>query len=390
MKDYKKLYEDALERARKLYDSSEYVCEMDSYATIFPELKESEDERNKKIKQEVIEMLHYYHSKSPCFIPPQFSLEETLTWLEKQGEQKEIETTPIFRIGDILKRKGKDYIFIVDRIQGGYYHCDHNAGAFFPIEKQDNWELVEQKPTDKIETKFKVGDWITNGDYTWKIVEVKPLDYILQSQDGNIVDDTISYVDEQFHSFTIEDAKEGDVLATTYFIFIFKNIDSDNGVHYYCQYETSPHENDNQFDIALPQSLMGRVGNSNYSPATKEQRDLLFQKMKEAGYEWDADKKELKKIKPFDKYEGLTSFERALADICEGWLGMEIGWKQYIKNSADILLNNYLKKWNKEDEEQLDRAIYMMEQLGMTKSWDDVYNWLKALKDRIIPQQKRK
>ena len=30
-------------------------------------------------------------------------------------------------------------------------------------------------------------------------------------------------------------------------------------------------------------------------PATKEQRDLLFAKMKEAGYEWDADKKELKK-----------------------------------------------------------------------------------------------
>ena len=31
-------------------------------------------------------------------------------------------------------------------------------------------------------------------------------------------------------------------------------------------------------------------------PATKEQRDLLFSKMKEAGYEWDADKKELRKI----------------------------------------------------------------------------------------------
>ena len=33
-------------------------------------------------------------------------------------------------------------------------------------------------------------------------------------------------------------------------------------------------------------------------PATKEQRDLLFRKMKEAGYEWDADKKELRKIQP--------------------------------------------------------------------------------------------
>jgi hypothetical protein len=30
-----------------------------------------------------------------------------------------------------------------------------------------------------------------------------------------------------------------------------------------------------------------------FYPATKEQRDLLFQKMKEAGYEWDSNKKEL-------------------------------------------------------------------------------------------------
>jgi hypothetical protein len=32
-------------------------------------------------------------------------------------------------------------------------------------------------------------------------------------------------------------------------------------------------------------------------PATKEQRDILFSKMKEAGYEWNAKKKELKKEK---------------------------------------------------------------------------------------------
>ena len=33
-----------------------------------------------------------------------------------------------------------------------------------------------------------------------------------------------------------------------------------------------------------------------YVPATKEQRDFLFRKMKEAGYEWDATKKQLKKL----------------------------------------------------------------------------------------------
>lgn len=36
--------------------------------------------------------------------------------------------------------------------------------------------------------------------------------------------------------------------------------------------------------------------------------------------------------------------------------------------------------WSEEDKKQLERAIYMMEQLNMTKSWDDVYNWLKSLK----------
>lgn len=72
-------------------------------------------------------------------------------WDANEKELKKIvqetEPTPIFRVGDTLKRKGKDYTFIVYRIQGGYYHCYHSNGAFFPIEEQDNWELVEPKHT---------------------------------------------------------------------------------------------------------------------------------------------------------------------------------------------------------------------------------------------------
>jgi len=37
---------------------------------------------------------------------------------------------------------------------------------------------------------------------------------------------------------------------------------------------------------------------------------------------------------------------------------------------------------SKEDKNMLDRAIYMMEQLDMTQSWDDVYGWLKSLKTK--------
>ena len=62
----------------------------------------------------------------------------------KDGKIVEIETQETkFKVGDVLRKKGKDYTFTVDRIQGGYYHCDHNKGAFFPIEEQDKWELTE-------------------------------------------------------------------------------------------------------------------------------------------------------------------------------------------------------------------------------------------------------
>ena len=52
------------------------------------------------------------------------------------------------------------------------------------------------------------------------------------------------------------------------------------------------------------------------------------------------------KVKPFDKYEGLTDFERTLTDICIGWIGEEIGWKQYIKDNADALLEIAAKKFS--------------------------------------------
>ena len=58
------------------------------------------------------------------------------------------------------------------------------------------------------------------------------------------------------------------------------------------------------------------------------------------------EQKPAEKIEPFDKYEGLTDFERTLADICIGWIGEEFGWKQYIKDNADVLLKIAVEKFN--------------------------------------------
>ena len=178
-----------------------------------------------------------------------------------------------------------------------YWHNVEIDSILAWLEKQG-----ENKPTDEVEPKFKIDDWIVGNEGIFKVTQYEDeYGYELTDTTGCVVYFVSpDYVESNFHLWTIQDAKDGDVLATENFIFIFKNIDNGNGVHYYCQYEISKHENDNQFDIALPQSLMGRVGNSisHYSPATKEQRDLLFQKMKEAGYEWDAQKKEVKKTEP--------------------------------------------------------------------------------------------
>jgi hypothetical protein len=161
------------------------------------------------------------------------------------------------------------------------------------VYKTDDGEVITYSKSEGykvIEPKFKVGDWITNGDYTWKIVEIKPLDYILQSQDGNIVDDTISHVDEQFHSFTIQDAKEGDVLVDED-INVIGIFEGTEGMCWHSKI---------YYSYATKELYGIECGGSHQKefakPATKEQRDTLMKAMADAGYAFDFAKKELKKI----------------------------------------------------------------------------------------------
>lgn len=101
-------------------------------------------------------------------------------------------------------------------------------------------------------------------------------------------------------------------------------------------------------------------------PATKEQRDLLFQKMKEAGYMWDTEKKKLKKI---DK-ENLTEFEIAVKNVMEE--AIEAGDTHNLKADAEKLIfytNKYaqatfLTRWYwKRKMEKLVKGIDVLKEL---------------------------
>lgn len=98
--------------------------------------------------------------------------------------------------------------------------------------------------------------------------------------------------DNNAHLWTIQDARNGDVLFTSstasHETFIFKNIDEKGNAKCYFAYDSEDGFREGKYHF------IGRV--TKCKPSTKEQHDILFQKMKEAGYEWDAEKKELIKI----------------------------------------------------------------------------------------------
>lgn len=112
----------------------------------FPELRESEDERIRKLLISGMKNLKY-----SCETFASVPIKDVIDWLEKQGEQK-----PRYSIGDVLcdkscttlNKDAQSNFEIVD-IRNGLYICDK---GFFPISQQDEYELVakkiEQKPAE--------------------------------------------------------------------------------------------------------------------------------------------------------------------------------------------------------------------------------------------------
>lgn len=158
------------------------------------------------------------------------------------------------------------------------------------------WD-AETKTLEKLEkSSFHKGDWVVNkfGD-SWHIDSLDKKNYQVSDGKGNYNYFPISKQDEM-HLWTIQDAKDGDIICYRDEISLYKNeIENCNkqdttfgGFVYYCCY-------DGKRFITNSFYLLTGQDEIDIYPATKEQRDLLFQKMKEAGYEWDTKKKELKK-----------------------------------------------------------------------------------------------
>lgn len=66
-----------------------------------------------------------------------------IAWLEKQGEQKPADKVePKFKVGQTIKKEDFNPRFPIVKIEDGFYYND--MGDHFPFTDQDNWKLVEQ------------------------------------------------------------------------------------------------------------------------------------------------------------------------------------------------------------------------------------------------------
>ncbi len=142
---------------------------------------------------------------------------------------------------------------------------------------------------DERQSRFKVGDWIVQefGDTNEVslITEIIGDDYIL-----DIGKWPIAKADTYARLWTIEDAKEGDILVDNSFPFIFKSRVG-KVTSAYCGIDAS-----NEFRVSADTTDGSWTWMTNIRPATKEEKDLLFDKMDEAGYEWNSESLELRQL----------------------------------------------------------------------------------------------
>ena len=83
--DYERKYKEALNWMKDVYPTLKGAAKEDA-EHYFPELKESEDERIRKVIKQVL-----YEStteKDECYLDNGVTQQEVFAWLEKQGEQK--------------------------------------------------------------------------------------------------------------------------------------------------------------------------------------------------------------------------------------------------------------------------------------------------------------
>ena len=262
--------------------------------------------------------------------------------------------------------------------------------------------LSTENEKGKIEPKFHEGDWITCEELnTAKIISIDGVDadrYEVECIDGTKGFPHVDYVDRNFHLWTINDAKDGDVLATKKGNpFIYDKDRYNNGLAYYY----AGLDVNKELTLKSPHHMLAHFGElRSVSPATKEQRDILMKAMADAGYTFDFEKKELKlkeltnqeETKPSNQETSEWSKDDAeilsmlieLVESKEESMEVKVELISWLKDLKKRVQSQPKQEWSEDDEEFLNRAIKATKPM-----YPITANWLKSLKGHVLSQLKQ-
>lgn len=279
--------------------------------SMFPELKESEDE---EIRKWIIDDIRYNMNNEPLNNSEyKKKAEKAIAWLEKQGEQK---------------------------------------------------------LADNVEPKFKLGEWVVWNNQYYK-VNYNSCGYELVDQNGLSTSLEYGTVDKSAHVFSIKDAKDGDILCTyecnePKIVFILKGTPKKHyALSYYCYYNIMyPHFG--------PDSEKGCLApnDEDVKPATKEQRDVLIKAITDAGYTFDFKEKVLKKIE--NKNPLLSDFFKAEYERGKADAQKPVEWSALDERNLQGIIDEIEANKNQApdyDIETYDRFLNWLKSLRPHKQW---------------------
>ena len=246
---------------------------------------------------------HYNNSES-CY---DLSIEEEV---EEDDSDYDPYKATVESIADMVEKYSESQT--LEELKHFYNNVKVKCREAFEYDKK--WCKKQDENSADNKPKFQKGDWVID-----KGGRVRQITNVIENVTNHTYGyDTISYdfdilsygyfnenIKKDIRLWNIQDAKNGDVLVCDTCIVLFKEIDGLN-IKCHCTYHF----------MDTPMFFVDTLQNKSvFCPATKEQREHLFLKMKEAGYEWDPVKKELKKIENEENEERsarMTNRELAL------------------------------------------------------------------------------
>ncbi len=337
---------EAIEVIKKNWPDSSFTMLREALETLIPELKKPNDEM---ILGALAELVHDTTGDS-LWVDYGVHKEDVIDWLYRQGE----------------------YAYFKDNIQIGDRVTRNEDGVLVNLSQLNR----VAKPSDKVEPEFEIGDLITNGILVGKIDEIHEWGYHAYFGDH--------YADvpdaENWHKWTIQDARDCDILACNKEILLFKSYSVQGRISLYCWYNGQT----NNFHSKEVNDTSITTRNKIY-PATKEQRDTLEKAMADAGWEFDFKKKKLKKIEQCPAEEYSFNIESELFhQLTKEQQGL---WKKEIKQAYNAGADTQkLTKWSEEDERMYINLHNLIYSAPYCDSRKELYNWLKFLKNKVQSQ----